>query len=51
MDASGPKHINLKLTRAKFETFVGDLAQRTVEPCKKHFKMQAYASLKLVMFY
>ena len=35
MDASGPKHMNLKLTRAKFETLVGDLVQRTVQPCKK----------------
>ena len=51
MDASGPKHINIKLMRAKFETLVDDLAQRTVEPCKKYFKMQAYVSLKFVMFY
>ena len=35
MDASGPKHMNLKLTRAKFESLVGDLIKRTVEPCKK----------------
>ncbi|KAK5983172.1 Chaperone protein DnaK [Trichostrongylus colubriformis] len=35
MDASGPKHMTLKLTRAKFEQLVGDLIKRTVEPCRK----------------
>jgi molecular chaperone DnaK len=34
-DASGPKHLTLKLTRAKFEQLVDDLVQRTVEPCRK----------------
>ena len=34
-DASGPKHLTLKLTRAKFESLVDDLVQRTMEPCKK----------------
>ena len=34
-DASGPKHINLKLLRSQFEALVGPLVQRTVEPCKK----------------
>lgn len=33
-DASGPKHLNVKLTRAKFESLVEDLVQRTIEPCK-----------------
>src|SRR5690348_17211496 len=33
-DASGPKHLNVKLTRAKLESLVGDLIQKTVEPCK-----------------
>src|SRR5688572_27900274 len=33
-DASGPKHLNIKLTRAKLEALVDDLIQRTVEPCK-----------------
>ena len=37
-DASGPKHMALKLTRAKFEALVDDLIQRTVEPCKKALK-------------
>ncbi|MBF0278234.1 MAG: molecular chaperone DnaK [SAR324 cluster bacterium] len=34
-DASGPKHLNLKITRAKFEQLVEDLTQRCLEPCKK----------------
>src|SRR5881296_693056 len=34
-DASGPKHLVMKLTRAKLEQLVDDLIQRTVEPCKK----------------
>merc|ERR1712168_1210189 len=35
MDASGPKHMNLKLTRAKFESLVADLVKRSVGPCQK----------------
>lgn len=35
VDASGPKHMNIKLTRAKFEQLTADLVKRTVEPCKK----------------
>jgi len=38
MDASGPKHMNLKLTRAKFEQIVGDLIKKTVDPCLKAMK-------------
>ena len=34
-DSSGPKHLNLSLTRAKFDEIVLDLVERTVEPCKK----------------
>ncbi len=34
-DATGPKHLNIKLTRAKLESLVEDLIERTVEPCKK----------------
>ncbi len=37
-DATGPKHLTLKLTRAKFEALVDDLIQRTVEPCRKALK-------------
>jgi molecular chaperone DnaK len=33
-DASGPKHLVVKLTRAKLESLVGDLISRTIEPCK-----------------
>jgi molecular chaperone DnaK len=34
-DANGPKHLLLKLSRAKFEELVSDLVQRTLEPCRK----------------
>ena len=37
-DASGPKHLNVKLTRAKLETLVEELIQRTVGPCKSALK-------------
>ena len=37
-DASGPKHLTMKLTRAKFEALVDDLIQRTMEPCRKALK-------------
>jgi molecular chaperone DnaK len=37
-DASGPKHLTMKLTRAKFEQLVDDLVQRTIEPCKAALK-------------
>lgn len=33
-DATGPKHLNIKITRAKLESLVEDLIQRTIEPCK-----------------
>ena len=33
-DAAGPKHLNIKLTRAKFESLVDDLIERTIEPCR-----------------
>lgn len=33
-DASGPKHMNIKITRAKLEALVDDLIQRTIDPCK-----------------
>ncbi|CAG5129642.1 unnamed protein product, partial [Candidula unifasciata] len=35
MDASGPKHMNMKLTRSKFESIVDGLVKRTVGPCQK----------------
>ena len=34
-DATGPKHMNITITRAKFESLVEDLVQRTIEPCRK----------------
>ncbi len=35
MDASGPKHLNMQMNRAKLESLVGDLVERTVAPCEK----------------
>ncbi|HHP9068715.1 TPA: molecular chaperone DnaK [Legionella pneumophila] len=37
-DASGPKHLNIKLTRAKLESLVEKLVERTIEPCKTALK-------------
>jgi len=37
-DASGPKHLNVKLSRAKFEELVNELIKRTVSPCEKALK-------------
>jgi len=37
-DASGPKHLNIKVTRAKLESLVEDLIKRTIEPCKVALK-------------
>jgi molecular chaperone DnaK len=37
-DAAGPKHLTMKLTRAKFEALVDDLIQKTMEPCRKALK-------------
>ena len=37
-DQSGPKHLTMKLTRAKFESLVDDLVQRTINPCKAALK-------------
>ncbi len=34
-DASGPKHLNITLTRAKLEQLVGDLVEKSIEPCKQ----------------
>lgn len=38
VDASGPKNLFMKLTRAKFEELIHDLVERSVEPCKKVLK-------------
>jgi len=37
-DASGPKHLNIKITRAKLESLVADLLKRSIEPCKTALK-------------
>ncbi|HJT07871.1 MAG TPA: molecular chaperone DnaK, partial [Stellaceae bacterium] len=37
-DQTGPKHLNIKLTRAKLEALVDDLIQRTIEPCRSALK-------------
>ena len=37
-DATGPKHLNVKLTRAKFEAMIDDLIERSLEPCRKCIK-------------
>lgn len=37
-DASGPKHLSLKVSRAKFEALVEDLIERTIEPCRTAIK-------------
>ncbi len=37
-DASGPKHLQMKLSRSKFEQLVGDLLEKTLEPCKSALK-------------
>ncbi|MFY9696189.1 MAG: Hsp70 family protein, partial [Xanthobacteraceae bacterium] len=37
-DASGPKHLTMKLTRAKFEALVDDLIQKTIDPCRQALK-------------
>ncbi len=37
-DASGPKHLTMKLSRAKFESLVEDLVKRTIDPCKSALK-------------
>jgi len=41
-DASGPKHLNIKLSRSKLEQLVGDLVEKSVEPCRKALKDAGY---------
>lgn len=38
MDSSGPKHLNMQLNRAKLESLVADLVERTIAPCEKAVK-------------
>jgi molecular chaperone DnaK len=46
-DQTGPKHLNIKLSRAKFESLVDDLLERTKEPCKKALKDAGLDSSKI----
>jgi molecular chaperone DnaK len=46
-DASGPKHLNIKLTRSKLESLVEDLVTRTVEPCKMALKDAGISANKI----
>tara|TARA_B100000073_G_scaffold129783_1_gene106313 strand:- start:4766 stop:6646 length:1881 start_codon:yes stop_codon:yes gene_type:complete len=43
-DKTGPKHLNLKLTRAKFEALVDELVDKTLEPCKKALKDSGFSA-------
>jgi molecular chaperone DnaK len=43
-DQSGPKHLVMKLTRAKFESLVSDILQRTLEPCRQALKDAALSA-------
>ncbi len=43
-DASGPKHLNMKVTRAKLESLVEDLIKRTIEPCKVALKDAGFSA-------
>ena len=47
MDATGPKHLNLKITRAQFEGIVDKLISRTVEPCNKAIKDSEFAKSEI----
>ncbi len=47
-DASGPKHMNIKLTRAKLESLVEDLVARTIEPCRIAMKDAGLSADKIV---
>ncbi|MDC1212779.1 molecular chaperone DnaK [Pelagibacteraceae bacterium] len=46
-DKSGPKHVNLKFTRAKLEALVADLVERTLEPCKTALKDSGFSAAEI----
>ena len=46
-DKTGPKHINLKFTRAKLEALVGSLVERTLEPCKIALKDSGFSAAEI----
>ena len=50
-DKSGPKHLNLKFTRAKLEALVQSLIERTLEPCKTALKDSGFSAWKLMKWY
>merc|ERR1712157_361097 len=47
MDATGPKHLNLKITRAQFEGIVDKLITRTIEPCNKAIKDSEFSKSEI----
>ncbi|MDZ7753730.1 MAG: molecular chaperone DnaK [Gammaproteobacteria bacterium] len=46
-DASGPKHLNMKITRAKLESLVDDLVSRTIEPCRVALKDAGHSASEI----
>jgi molecular chaperone DnaK len=46
-DKTGPKHVNLKFTRAKLEALVSDLVERTLEPCKTALKDSGFSAAEI----
>ena len=46
-DKAGPKHVNLKFTRAKLEALVSDLVERTLEPCKTALKDSGFSAAEI----
>ena len=46
-DKTGPKHVNLKFTRAKLEALVSDLVERTLEPCKIALKDSGFSAAEI----
>jgi molecular chaperone DnaK len=46
-DKSGPKHVNLKFTRAKLEALVSDLVEKTLEPCKIALKDSGFSAAEI----
>jgi molecular chaperone DnaK len=46
-DATGPKHLQMKLSRAKFESLVGDIIRRTLEPCKLALKDSGFQASEI----
>ncbi len=46
-DKNGPKHVNLKFTRAKLEALVSDLVEKTLEPCKTALKDSGFSAAEI----